>query len=98
MYGGTLFTRDAGLDITGSLTLEAWITQKVSGGHQPFLAKGDTQYALKQTDGTLEFFIHMRRPVDHRELETAGELDRHRAPRRGCLRRRGGHRDPLRRR
>ncbi|RPK35310.1 MULTISPECIES: glycoside hydrolase family 2 TIM barrel-domain containing protein [unclassified Streptomyces] len=58
VYGGTLFTRDARLDITGSLTLEAWITQKVSGGHQPFLAKGDTQYALKQTDGTLEFFIH----------------------------------------
>ncbi|MEU1214540.1 glycoside hydrolase family 2 TIM barrel-domain containing protein [Streptomyces sp. NPDC005791] len=56
--GGTVFTRDAGLDITGSLTLEAWVTQGVSGFHQPILAKGDTQYALKQTDDSLEFFIH----------------------------------------
>ncbi|MFF2727824.1 glycoside hydrolase family 2 TIM barrel-domain containing protein [Streptomyces sp. NPDC058008] len=56
--GGTVFTRDAGLDITGSLTLEAWVTQKVTGRHQPIVAKGDTQYALKQTDGRLEFFIH----------------------------------------
>ncbi|MFF5047855.1 glycoside hydrolase family 2 TIM barrel-domain containing protein [[Kitasatospora] papulosa] len=56
--GGTVFRDDAGLDITGSLTLEAWITQKVTGRHQPILAKGDTQYALKQTDGSLEFFVH----------------------------------------
>ncbi|MDQ0793356.1 glycoside hydrolase family 2 TIM barrel-domain containing protein [Streptomyces sp. B1I3] len=56
--GGTVFARNAGLDITGSLTLEAWVTQRVSGFHQPVLAKGDTQYALKQTDGSLEFFIH----------------------------------------
>lgn len=56
--GGTVFERDAGLDLTGSLTLEAWVTPHVTGGHQPILAKGDTQYALKQTNGTLEFFIH----------------------------------------
>ncbi|MFC8225018.1 glycoside hydrolase family 2 TIM barrel-domain containing protein [Streptomyces sp. NPDC057287] len=58
VYGGTVFARSAGLDITGSLTLEAWVTQKVTGRHQPILAKGDTQYALKQTDAALEFFIH----------------------------------------
>ncbi|ALC20130.1 glycoside hydrolase family 2 TIM barrel-domain containing protein [Streptomyces pristinaespiralis] len=58
VFGGTVFERAAGLDITGSLTLEAWVTQKVSGRHQPILAKGDTQYALKQTDRSLEFFIH----------------------------------------
>ncbi|MFF8391834.1 glycoside hydrolase family 2 TIM barrel-domain containing protein, partial [Cellulosimicrobium funkei] len=56
--GGTVFPRDTGLDLTGSLTLEAWITPRVTGFHQPILAKGDTQYALKQTDENLEFFIH----------------------------------------
>ncbi|MFE9021185.1 glycoside hydrolase family 2 TIM barrel-domain containing protein [Streptomyces sp. NPDC007808] len=55
---GTVFARDPGLDLTGSLTLEAWVTPHVTGGHQPILAKGDTQYALKQTDKSLEFFIH----------------------------------------
>ncbi|MEU6524648.1 glycoside hydrolase family 2 TIM barrel-domain containing protein [Streptomyces sp. NPDC046924] len=56
--GGTVFARDDRLDLTGSLTLEAWITPKVTGYHQPVIAKGDTQYALKQTDRSLEFFIH----------------------------------------
>ncbi|MFG2127412.1 glycoside hydrolase family 2 TIM barrel-domain containing protein [Streptomyces sp. NPDC048751] len=56
--GGTVFARDTSLDLTGSLTLEAWVTPHVTGYHQPILAKGDTQYALKQTDRTLEFFIH----------------------------------------
>jgi beta-galactosidase len=56
--GATVFARDERLDLTGSLTLEAWITPDVTGYHQPVLAKGDTQYALKQTDRTLEFFIH----------------------------------------
>jgi beta-galactosidase len=58
LSGGTVFARDPRLDLTGSLTLEAWITPKVTGYHQPIIAKGDTQYALKQTDGNLEFFIH----------------------------------------
>ncbi|MGW0584113.1 glycoside hydrolase family 2 TIM barrel-domain containing protein, partial [Streptomyces sp. NPDC002920] len=56
--GGTVFARDARLDLTGSLTLEAWITPEVTGYHQPILAKGDTQYALKQSGRTLEFFIY----------------------------------------
>ncbi|GAA3825716.1 glycoside hydrolase family 2 TIM barrel-domain containing protein [Streptomyces phyllanthi] len=56
--GDTVFARDEHLDITGSLTLEAWVTPHVTGGHQPIIAKGDTQYALKQTNRTLEFFIH----------------------------------------
>ncbi|WP_282612066.1 glycoside hydrolase family 2 TIM barrel-domain containing protein, partial [Streptomyces sp. XM83C] len=56
--GATVFARDPALDLTGSLTLEAWITPRFTGYHQPVLAKGDTQYALKQTDRTLEFFIH----------------------------------------
>lgn len=56
--GGTVFETGTGLDITGSLTLEAWVTPKFTGGDQPILAKGDTQYALKQTGDDLEFFIH----------------------------------------
>ncbi|MGW0822688.1 glycoside hydrolase family 2 TIM barrel-domain containing protein [Streptomyces sp. NPDC002845] len=56
--GSTVFARDASLDLTGSLTLEAWVTPHVLGYHQPILAKGDTQYALKQTNENLEFFIH----------------------------------------
>ncbi|MFE6281809.1 glycoside hydrolase family 2 TIM barrel-domain containing protein [Streptomyces sp. NPDC057877] len=56
--GGTIFARDPGLDLTGSLTLEAWVTPQVTGYHQPILAKGDTQYALKQSNNSLEFFIY----------------------------------------
>ncbi|MFJ1968550.1 glycoside hydrolase family 2 TIM barrel-domain containing protein [Streptomyces sp. NPDC087903] len=56
--GGTVFARDTTLDLTGSLTLEAWITPHVTGYHQPLVAKGDTQYALKQTNRTLEFFVY----------------------------------------
>lgn len=56
--GATVFARDERLDLTGSLTLEAWVTPHVTGYHQPIIAKGDTQYALKQSDRTLEFFIY----------------------------------------
>nr|WSW71116.1 DUF4981 domain-containing protein [Streptomyces sp. NBC_00995] len=55
--GATVFARDDRLDLTGSLTLEAWLTPHVRGFHQPILAKGDTQYALKQADKGLEFYI-----------------------------------------
>ncbi|GAA3986025.1 glycoside hydrolase family 2 TIM barrel-domain containing protein [Streptomyces plumbiresistens] len=56
--GGTVFARDPSLDLTGSLTLEAWVTPQVTGYHQPIIAKGDTQYALKQSGRNLEFFIY----------------------------------------
>ncbi|UPZ28115.1 DUF4981 domain-containing protein [Streptomyces sp. LRE541] len=58
LSGSTVFARDPGLDLTGSLTLEAWVTPHMTGYHQPLLTKGDTQYALKQTSENLEFFIH----------------------------------------
>ncbi|BBC34877.1 Beta-galactosidase [Streptomyces graminofaciens] len=54
----TVFARDTSLDLTGSLTLEAWVTPHFTGYHQPILAKGDTQYALKQTNNSVEFFIY----------------------------------------
>ncbi|NEB79016.1 DUF4981 domain-containing protein [Streptomyces sp. SID14478] len=56
--GATIFARDKGLDLTDSLTLEAWVTPGVVGYDQPILAKGDTHYALKQSGKKLEFFIH----------------------------------------
>ncbi|MEU1513493.1 glycoside hydrolase family 2 TIM barrel-domain containing protein [Streptomyces sp. NPDC005811] len=56
--GATVFARDPRLDLTGSLTLEAWVTPHVTGYHQPILVKGDTHYSLKQSGRTLEFFIH----------------------------------------
>ncbi|MFJ9037325.1 glycoside hydrolase family 2 TIM barrel-domain containing protein [Streptomyces sp. NPDC102406] len=56
--GATVFTRDDRLDLRGSLTLEAWITPRHRGYDQPILAKGDTQYALKQSGRTLEFFLY----------------------------------------
>ncbi|MEU0575813.1 glycoside hydrolase family 2 TIM barrel-domain containing protein [Streptomyces griseoincarnatus] len=58
LSGITVFERHDSLDLTGSLTLEAWFTPGVPGYHQPIMAKGDTQYALKQTDRRVEFFIH----------------------------------------
>jgi len=58
LSGGALFNADPKLDLTGSLTAEAWVTPTAPGGHQPILAKGDTAYSLKQTDDTMEFFIH----------------------------------------
>jgi beta-galactosidase len=56
--GATVFARDERVELTGSLTLEAWVTPHVTGYQQPIIAKGDTQYALKQSDRTLEFFIY----------------------------------------
>jgi beta-galactosidase len=58
LSGPAVYAPDKGLDITGSLTAEAWVTPGSVGGHQPIIAKGDTQYSLKQTDDHLEFFIY----------------------------------------
>ncbi|TDC77929.1 glycoside hydrolase family 2 TIM barrel-domain containing protein [Streptomyces hainanensis] len=58
LSGGVFFPHDSSLDITGSLTLEAWITPGPPFGYQRILAKGDTQYALGLADRSLEFLIH----------------------------------------
>ncbi len=58
LAGGAVFPPARSLDLTGSLTLEARVTPAAVGGHQPIIAKGDHQYALKQTDGNLEFFLY----------------------------------------
>jgi beta-galactosidase len=58
LSGGAVFASDKGLDLTGSLTLEAWVIPTSVGGHQPIVARGDHQYSLKQSEGNLEFFIY----------------------------------------
>lgn len=57
---------DAAFDITGPITLEAWVkTDRVEGGgagrasHQQILGKGDQQYALKVApSGNVDFFVY----------------------------------------
>jgi beta-galactosidase len=50
---------DAKYNITGPITLEAWVKPLSNVADAPILAKGDTQYALKQKGTTsLEFFIY----------------------------------------
>lgn len=58
LAGPAVFGRDEALDLTTSLTLEAWVTPTSESGHQPIVAKGDHQYSLKQTNDHLEFFIY----------------------------------------
>ena len=59
---GYLILEDADvLDITGkSLTLQAWVKQeqRSQAEHEPIIAKGDEQYALKINNGRLEFLIY----------------------------------------
>ncbi|WP_328452864.1 MULTISPECIES: glycoside hydrolase family 2 TIM barrel-domain containing protein [unclassified Amycolatopsis] len=56
--GGAVFASAESLELTGSLTLEAWVTPAAVGGHQPIIAKGDHQYSLKLSENSLEFFIY----------------------------------------
>jgi beta-galactosidase len=58
LAGAAVFPPTRSADLTGSLTLEAWVTATAVGGHQPIIAKGDHQYALKQTESNLEFFLY----------------------------------------
>ncbi|GHG14262.1 MULTISPECIES: glycoside hydrolase family 2 TIM barrel-domain containing protein [Amycolatopsis] len=58
LAGAAVFPPARSVDLTGSLTLEAWVTAGAVGGHQPIIAKGDHQYSLKQSEGNLEFFVY----------------------------------------
>jgi beta-galactosidase len=50
---------DSRYSITGPLTIEAWIKPLSNIADSPIIAKGDTQFALKQKGTTsLEFFIY----------------------------------------
>ncbi len=46
------------LNLTGPLTLEAWVKPRAAAGHSCFITKGDGQWALQVAQGkTLEFFV-----------------------------------------
>ncbi len=50
------------LNITGrELTLEAWVNPRKTGDDNPFVSKGDHQYALKQKGDTVEFYVYNRK-------------------------------------
>jgi len=47
------------LNITGPITLEAWVKPVPTDGHACFISKGDTQWALQVARGdALEFFVY----------------------------------------
>ncbi|MBA4494519.1 glycoside hydrolase family 2 TIM barrel-domain containing protein [Paenactinomyces guangxiensis] len=49
------------LNVTGKqLTLEAWVKPQPTNTHSPFITKGDTQFAIKQNNDRIEFFIYDR--------------------------------------
>ncbi|WP_053219974.1 glycoside hydrolase family 2 TIM barrel-domain containing protein [Virgibacillus senegalensis] len=61
MDGFVTVPDESKLDITGNqLTLEAWVKPEETSTHSPFIAKGDSQYALKQNGNQLEFFVYNR--------------------------------------
>jgi len=50
---------DESLNITGPLTLEAWVKPAGQSGHGPIVCKGDTQWCLKvNREGVIEFNIY----------------------------------------
>lgn len=58
LAGSVVFAPAPALDLTGPLTLEAVVKPLQPAEHAPYITKGDTQYALKQTRDHLEFFIY----------------------------------------
>jgi beta-galactosidase len=46
------------LDLGGPLSVEVTVKPLGPADHGPFLAKGDTQYAIKQTGNRAEFFVY----------------------------------------
>ncbi len=51
------FQHHRALDLTEDFTLDAWVKPLAQSGHSPYLAKGDTQYGLKQHDDRVQFFV-----------------------------------------
>ncbi|HNQ22187.1 MAG TPA: glycoside hydrolase family 2 TIM barrel-domain containing protein [Phycisphaerae bacterium] len=60
--GYVVMPDDSSLDLTGPLSVEVWVKSLGPTPHGPLLAKGDTQYSLKQTGDRLEFFIYAAGP------------------------------------
>ncbi len=45
-------------DLTGPLSLEVWVKPVNPTEHGPYIAKGDSQYAIRQTGDQVEFFVY----------------------------------------
>jgi len=59
LNGYVTFPENSKLNITGkALTLETWVKPQATNTFSPFIAKGDTQFALQQNGKSLEFFIY----------------------------------------
>ena len=54
-YG--LVPHSESLNLTGDMTLEAWVKPLCATGNGPYIAKGDMQYGLKQRDNHVQFFV-----------------------------------------
>lgn len=57
LAGSATFGNEATLSLAGPLTVDVVVKPLTAAAHAPYLAKGDTAYALKQTGDHLEFFI-----------------------------------------
>jgi beta-galactosidase len=57
-HGYLEFPRAEQLNLTGPMTLEVDVKPVAQAEHGPFLAKGDTQYALKQTGDHVDFVVY----------------------------------------
>lgn len=56
------------IDLTGPMTAEIVVHPLAGGDHCPLLAKGDTQYAIKQSGKNVEFFLYSA-PAEGRKSE-----------------------------
>ena len=60
LTGKVVYENAAALNLTGPFTLEAEVKPRSAAAHAPYLVKGDTQFALKQTGDHLEFHVYTR--------------------------------------
>jgi beta-galactosidase len=57
LAGSAIYAETPAVNLTGPLTLEVVVKPTGPADHAPYLVKGDTQFALKQTRDHIEFFV-----------------------------------------
>jgi len=57
LHGAVVYADAPALNLTSAFTLEVEVRPRGPAEHAPYLAKGDTQYALKQTRDHVELFV-----------------------------------------
>ncbi|MCA9256634.1 MAG: DUF4981 domain-containing protein, partial [Phycisphaerales bacterium] len=58
LLGELVYDYASTLDFAGPFTLEAVVKPERRPDHAPYIVKGDTQYAIKQTGDNVEFFVY----------------------------------------